>query len=120
VKDILWLTPDGREMTDEEWKESSARCLGMFLTGEGLDESGPRGEPVTDDNLLLIINANHEDAPFTLPAPTPPAIWRVIVDTTWDDPSQRSCPEGGTEYKLKARSLALFIEHKANAGRNDS
>jgi len=120
VKDILWLTPHGREMTDEEWKESSAQCLGMFLTGEGLGESGPRGEPVTDDNFLLIINANHEDMPFSLPALAPPATWRAIVDTTWDDPSQRSVQEGGTLYSLKARSLALFIEHKVNDRRNGS
>jgi len=118
VKDILWLTPDGREMTDEEWKQSNARCLGIFLTGEGLGERGPRGEPVIDDNFLLLLNAHHEDIPFTLPALKPDEAWRAIVDTTWDDPSQRSVHDGGTMYPLKARSLALFIEHKVNERRN--
>jgi isoamylase len=120
VKDVLWLTPDGREMTDEEWKQSSAQCLGMFLTGESLGESGPRGEPITDDNFLLIMNANHEDAPFTLPALKPEATWRAIVDTTWEDLTQRSMHEGGSSYALRARSLALFIEHKVNERRNGS
>ena len=36
VKDILWLNPDGNEMTDEEWGQESARSLGVFLAGEGL------------------------------------------------------------------------------------
>ncbi|HSS98340.1 MAG TPA: glycogen debranching protein GlgX, partial [Terriglobales bacterium] len=30
IKDIQWLRPDGKEMTDEEWKQDSARCMGMF------------------------------------------------------------------------------------------
>ncbi|MBV8476903.1 MAG: hypothetical protein JOZ36_09575 [Acidobacteria bacterium] len=118
VKDILWLTPEGREMTDQEWTKSSARCLGIFLAGEGIQESGPRGEPILDDNFLLLVNANHEDVPFTLPAPKPEETWRAIVDTTWSDLTQRSMHEGGTRYLLKARSLALFIEHKINERRN--
>jgi pullulanase/glycogen debranching enzyme len=32
IKDILWLWPDGQEMTDEEWKQESARCLGSAAT----------------------------------------------------------------------------------------
>ena len=68
VKDILWLTPDGHEMTDEEWKQSSARCLGMFLAGQGLLEYGERGEKITDDNFLLLMNARSEEIPFTLPS----------------------------------------------------
>ena len=120
IKDILWLAPDGREMTDDEWKQSNARSLGVLLTGEALGELGPRGEPVTDDNFLLILNAHHEDVPFALPALTPGETWRAIVDTTWDDLSQRSVHGGGTLYSLKARSLALFIEHKVNERRNGS
>ncbi len=120
VKDILWLTPEGREMTDEEWKASSARCLGIFLTGESLGESGPRGEPIVDDNFLLIINADHEDVPFKLPALKPEETWRVLVDTSWDDLTQRSMHPGGSSYSLKARSLALFIEHRINERRNGS
>src|SRR5205085_11542459 len=27
-KDIVWLNPDGREMTDDEWTQGFARCLG--------------------------------------------------------------------------------------------
>jgi isoamylase len=118
IKDILWLTPDGREMTDEEWNQSNARCLGVLLTGEGLGELGPRGELVIDDNFLLIINAHHEDVCFTLPVLTPTETWRAIVDTSWDDLTQRSVHGGGTMYSLTARSLALFIEHKVNERRN--
>ena len=43
IKDILWLNPKGKEMTEEEWPDASVRCLGMFLSGQGLDETDERG-----------------------------------------------------------------------------
>jgi isoamylase len=118
IKDILWLTPDGKEMTDEEWKQSSARCLGMFLAGKGLLEYGERGEQITDDNFLLLMNAHHEEIPFTLPSLAEGADWRALVDTTWCDQSRRSVHNAGETYPLKARSLALLIEHRENERRN--
>src|SRR5947209_9761997 len=68
IKDILWLNPDGGEMTDDEWKQSSARVLGIFLGGQALPEQTERGMPVRDDNFVLLLNAHHEDVPFSLPA----------------------------------------------------
>jgi glycogen operon protein len=75
---------------------------------------------VVDDNFLFIINAHHEDIDFTLPASSAEETWRAIVDTTWDDLTQRAVQGGGTKYCVKARSLALFIEHKVNERRNGS
>jgi isoamylase len=118
IKDILWLTPDGKEMADEEWKQSSARGLGMFLAGKGLLEYGERGEQITDDNFLLLMNAHHEEIPFILPSLAEGAHWRAIVDTTWCDQSRRSVHNAGQTYPLKARSLALLIEHRENERRN--
>ncbi|MCJ7549630.1 MAG: glycogen debranching protein GlgX, partial [Anaerolineae bacterium] len=43
ITDILWLQPHGTEMTDEEWGHSYARCLGMFLAGDAIDEYDSRG-----------------------------------------------------------------------------
>jgi glycogen operon protein len=120
IKDILWLAPDGREMTDDEWKQSSARCLGMFLTGEGVLEYGSRGEPITDDNFLVIMNAHHEDTQFALPALESGADWRAIVDTTWEDQTQRSIHQAGSTYPLRARSMAVLIKHKHSDRRNGS
>jgi len=118
VKDILWLTPDGHEMTDDEWKQSSARCLGMFLAGRGLLEYGGRSEEVTDDNFLLLMNAHSEEIWFTLPSVAEGANWRSIVDTTWAEQSRSSVHSAGQTYPLKARSLALLIEHHENERRN--
>ena len=120
VKDISWLAPDGREMTDEEWKQSSAHCLGMFLAGEGLLEYSDRGEPVADENLLVLMNAHSDDMAFVLPTPGPGGNWRAMVDTTWDDQSRRSVHDAGTAYPLKARSLVLLIEHRGADRRGET
>lgn len=117
IKDVLWLTPDGREMADDEWKQSSARCLGMALTGEGLLEYSERGEPITDNNFLLLINAHHEEIPFVLPQLGPDKSWRALVDTTWNDQGRRSLHDAGASYGLRARSLVLLIEHHENERR---
>ena len=112
VKDILWLTPSGLEMTDDEWKQSHAQTLGVLLSGEALDERGDRGEAIKDNNFLLLLNANHEAKPFTLPTIAQDAHWRALVDTTWNDHTRRSMHESGQPYPLQGRSLALLIEHR--------
>jgi glycogen operon protein len=43
-KDVVWLKPDGHEMTVEEWEKEFARCLGMWLYGEELPETDERGQ----------------------------------------------------------------------------
>jgi glycogen operon protein len=120
VKDILWLTPDGCEMTDEEWKQSSARCLGMYLAAEGLQQHSERGEPIADDNFLILMNAHHEAIPFTLPTLGPTEGWHNLVDTAWMDHAQRSTHDVGAIYPLQARSLVLLIEHLGNDRRRSA
>jgi isoamylase len=109
IKDIHWLMPDGREMTDEEWNNESARCLGVFLSGK-LEEQAERGEPVTDQDFLLLMNAHHEPIPFLLPAPPTGVGWVGLVDTSSPAPdSPGRLYEPGSSYQLQARSLVLLV-----------
>jgi isoamylase len=114
VKDIVWLTPDGHEMNDEQWKQASARCLGVFLVGEATLEVSERGEPVVDDNFLLLMNAGHEPVSFTLLPSSPERAWRHLLDTAETESTKRSVHEAGTKYDLQARSLVLFIQHRGD------
>ncbi|MBL8414634.1 MAG: glycogen debranching protein GlgX [Propionivibrio sp.] len=34
VKEIMWFRPDGREMDEQAWSQSHARCIGIFLAAE--------------------------------------------------------------------------------------
>ncbi len=113
VKDILWLRPDGSEMTDEEWGQESARSLGVFLAGEGLEEQGDRGQRVTDQNFLFLMNAHHEQVPFQLPTVASGMVWVALVDTS----KQTALTPGlhydaGRTYELQARSLAVLVERQ--------
>jgi glycogen operon protein len=108
AKDIVWLQPDGTEMTDEEWSQGHARCLGAHLSGRGLSERDERGAPVEDDDLMLILNAHDADIPFTL-RDDGGAPWLVRLDTDSESgvPAQATCAAGAT-YPLRARSLVLL------------
>jgi len=109
IKDIHWLMPNGHEMTDEEWNKESARCLGVFLSGI-LEEQAERGEPVTDQDFLLLMNAHHEAIPFLLPAPPTGVGWVALIDTSCPMSENPACLfEPGTSYPLQARSLVLLV-----------
>jgi glycogen operon protein len=114
VKDIAWLTPDGREMNDDQWDQDFARCLGVYLAGEALEETDLRGRPLRDDNFLLLLNAHHETIEFALPQFVPGALWQVLVDTAYE---QGLAVDGrfpaGERYGLQGRSLALMAEVRA-------
>jgi len=114
VKDITWLTPRGKEMTDMEWNQSFARCLGLFLAGGAIDEHDERGNLIKDDNLILLLNAHHEPIPFTLPGNPPNARWEVLVDTGSEDgrDSHGRFYHSNGEFLLGKRSLVLLRQQK--------
>jgi isoamylase len=81
LQDIVWLTPAGRTMTDNDWQTGYARSLSVFLNGDAITEPGPRGEPVRDDSFLLLFNANREPVTFTVPGVRFGAGWEVLIST---------------------------------------
>jgi isoamylase len=80
-RDLVWLTPSGREMTSSDWSTRYARSLGVFLNGHAISEPGPRGEVVTDDDFLLLVNAHSEPVTFRLPGARFPARWHVVISS---------------------------------------
>ena len=59
-----------------------ARCLGMLLSGTGLDETDERGRKLSDENFAVLLNAHHEDVGFTLPASCRYSRWSAWMDTS--------------------------------------
>jgi glycogen operon protein len=108
AKDIVWLRPQGGEMSDEEWTQGSARCLGAHLSGRGLSERDERGVPVEDDDLMLLLNAADEQIDFRL-GDGGGEPWHVRIDT--DSESGVPAHEiyaAGENYPLRGRSLVLL------------
>ncbi len=113
VKDIVWLTPAGREMTDEEWRQSEARCLGLYLQGDATNEDDDRGRPVVDDDFILLLNSHHEPISFLLPRLEDRDAWRVVLDTARANAA--ALFQGANQFPLHARSLALLTRVKSGA-----
>jgi glycogen operon protein len=106
--DIQWLAPDGRLMTDRDWHAASARCLGVRLEGQMLDERDDHGRPIIGDTILMLMNAHHYDVEFTLPAHKQDEFWQAALDTrAAHRPRRRWLPEG-FRYDLSARSMAVL------------
>ena len=120
VKDLAWFRPDGKEMTDEDWNNSEARCFGLRLAGDAIEELDDRGNRIVDDTLLILLNAYHEAIAFTLPAHRRKVRWEVVMDT--NDPqiskTAHQYMRGGDSYDLKPRSLVLLRLPKQAEGEN--
>ncbi len=119
VKDILWLRPDGVEMSDHEWERDHARSLAVYLSGEALNEVDRCGRAVRDDDFLMLFNAHDGDTEFVLPA-LPGEPWRCLLDTAWHEeegcgPAAAGLPGAptgtwprGATRTVRGRSLALL------------
>jgi glycogen operon protein len=120
VKDILWLTPEGREMTDEQWSQDYARSLAVHFAGDALEERDARGRSVLDENFLLLLNAHHEAISFALPRLAAGSTWEVLVDTAFE---QGLAADGrfppGEHYQVGGRALALMVEKPAEDTRDE-
>jgi len=108
VKDLAWFRPDGKEMTDENWRDPRTRCLGLRLAGDAIEEVDTTGNPVVDDTFLLLLNAHHESLPFVLPAHRPGVRWELVLDTRAEDGRPSRPARGGRTYELGTRTLAVL------------
>jgi isoamylase len=81
ISDIVWLTSEGQEMTQEDWQAGYARSLAALLNGEAISEPDPRGGRVVDAKFLLLFNTHSQPITFTLPEATLAPGWEVVIDT---------------------------------------
>ncbi len=109
VKDLTWFRPDGKEMTDKDWNNPFAHCLGIRLAGDAIEELDARGNRIFDDTLLIVLNAHHESVSFVLPTQRSKMRWELMLDTR-EAPGRRRhrLMRGGEKYDMESRSLALL------------
>jgi isoamylase len=119
VKDIYWLDPSGREMTDTAWNAPFVRSLGVLMVGDAVGDIDERGRLVSGDTLLILLNAHFESVPFVLPAAGDGHRWVRVLDTI-----ETHAPEvrftGGTKYPLQGRTVVLFTLEKHRPHRRAS
>lgn len=111
LKDITWLTPEGKEMTDSQWQEPRRRAIGALLSGDTADRFiSLRGYRELDDTFLLLFNANDDAVTFVLPKGAGVDRWRLVLETVWPPRLVRGAMfEGGAHFALEGRSLTLLV-----------
>jgi glycogen operon protein len=96
LPDIQWFTPDGAEMTEEDWDSGFGRSIAVFLNGNGIPGTDRRGERVLDDSFLLCFSAHDEAIDFRVPPGEYAAAWEVVIDTLRPDDGAAVVEAGGT------------------------
>ncbi|MEZ4554428.1 MAG: glycogen debranching protein GlgX [Dehalococcoidia bacterium] len=110
TKDIHWLKPDGTEMDDEDWQQAD-RTLGVLIAGAAADLIDGRGEPVRDDDMLLLVNSGDEEREYSLPLHVHRRSgWRLELDTART--AERGRALRARSYVLQPRSMAI-LSHRA-------
>jgi isoamylase len=108
LPDIAWFTPEGTEMTDEDWGASFAKSVTVFLNGHGIPDRDARGQRVLDDSFLLCFNAHYEKIEFTLPPKEFGASWQVVIYTGPDETTPADEVPGGGTLTVEAHTAVVL------------
>jgi glycogen operon protein len=98
AKDVTWLHPSGREMTDADWNDSNLRSIAVLLNGAASRQAH------TDD-LLIVFNADEAPISMALPAPPEGSQWSLVFDT--------GDHEHGFDARLLQRNETLTVEQRS-------
>src|SRR5207253_1356982 len=82
--DLTWFKLDGTEIVDQQWSDPEVRSMAMRLGGEAIDEREPEGGRISDETLLVLLNAYHQALEFRLPdsGGVEGSCWELLMDTT--------------------------------------
>jgi glycogen operon protein len=108
LNDIGWFRPDGREMTDGDWRAPAARGLGVYLNGDAIESRDFQGYKLRDDSFYLMLNAHAESILFSLPPSASAERWLRVFDTTRSAFDPLPGQEMGREIAVAARSIILL------------
>ena len=109
-REIAWLVPSGKLMTQEDWDFAFGKALMAYLNGDAITEADRRGQRITDDSFILMFNAHYEDIEFTLPDKSLGSKWEVLIDTTepLGYPAEKENIDAGGTKIVPARSTVML------------
>ncbi|NPC71389.1 glycogen debranching enzyme GlgX [Corallococcus sp. AB004] len=105
-KDLAWFRPDGTEMGAEDWQKPFVRSLAFLLGGDAIPTPDERGQRVSGDSLLVLLNAHHDTVTFVVPPPGEGGSWRLELYTADDKRGDEEMKPG--KFAMAGRSLAVF------------
>jgi isoamylase len=107
LPDVWWFRPDGRRMTQRDWKRGDARSLGVFVNGQKLRETDEHAEPLLDSSFLVLFNAHHEDIEFKLPNASYGRRWSLRLSTA--DPCRGEVRELRARETVPVQARSMLV-----------
>jgi len=108
LPDIAWFTPEGDEMTEEDWEAPFGRAIAVYLNGQGIPDSDARGDRVVDESFLLCFSAHSEPIDFHVPNADYGAAWHVVLDTGRPDLDDGKVIDAGGVVPVGPRALVVL------------
>ncbi|GIF52659.1 glycogen operon protein [Asanoa ferruginea] len=108
LPDLAWFTPDGREMTQQDWDNHFGRAVMLFVNGEGIRERGQYGQRHVDDSFLLCFNAHDDGLRFTVPGHEYGQKWEAVISTAEYPGETQQVMEAGASILVPDRSLVVL------------
>jgi isoamylase len=106
LPDVVWLRPDGEEMTDGDWERDDAHALGVFLNGQEIPTHDRDGNQVTGGSFLIFFNAHWDPIEFRV-AERLGRRWSTELHTDAEiDPARTFSP--GESVSVQGRSLLVL------------
>ena len=109
-REIVWFSPEGKEMTQSQWYSHFYRCLAVTLHGR--TEEGPHTAtlPQQDVTFLVLFNAHSEAVEFLLPGRGAEVRWELLISTDLPRglPTTPVTHPAAAAFSMLPRSLAIF------------
>lgn len=117
IPQVEWMDHTGSIMDMEDWSNTHAFSVMIYLNGSDIPEADWYGNQMVDNNFILIFNAHYEPIMFTLPDERYGKKWRLVVDT--HNPKGPGLNyEAGFAITAQSRSFLLLMSDRKPTTKN--
>ena len=108
IPEVEWFDHTGSIMDMNDWQNTHAFSMMVYLNGADIPEMDYYGNPTVDNDFILIFNAHYEPIQFTLPDENYGSKWKLVVDTYNPDGPELNY-EAGFAITARSRSFMLLM-----------
>ena len=108
IPEVEWFDHTGSIMDMNDWQNTHAFSMMVYLNGADTPEMDYYGNPTVDNDFILIFNAHYEPIQFTLPDENYGSKWKLVVDTYNPDGPELNY-EAGFAITAQSRSFMLLM-----------
>ncbi len=108
IPEVEWFDHTGSIMDMNDWQNTHAFSMMVYLNGADIPEMDYYGNPTVDNDFILIFNAHYEPIQFTLPDENYGSKWKLVVDTYNPDGPELNY-EAGFAITAQSRSFMLLM-----------